>query len=849
MSQTLPLTSRPTPRVGLRSDTLAAGALVILATTILQRSIGFVRAVLICRWLDADQLGEWDVTFSFLEMAAPIAVLGLPGSFSRYMEYYRARGQSRAFLRRTGSATLALAAIAFAVLGWRREWLSELLYGESQATLLRSLLFAAPAFVLFCAVSELFAALRLVRVVSAMQFAHSVLFASLSVGLVALWRPEASSVVIAFGAACLLSLLGTLPHLGRVWRAFPAAVDAEPPTQRDFWSRLIPFIAAVWVCNIAGQLFASIDRYMLIHYSGMSTQEALAAVGQYHSARVIPSLIVTVAGLFATMVIPFLSCDWEGGRRERVSDRVNSFVKLIGLVLMTVASAVLICAPLLFGWGFGGKFGAGLSILSWVLTCAVWFGMFNLAKSYLWCDERVTLVACALGGGVLVNVASNLALLRPFGLQGAAMAACLANFAALMLVYALTTLRGMRIQRGVWLVTLLPVTLNLGAPVALLATAAALVIACTTQWIFTHAEQAELRKTIGDILAKRNSPDRGARDESLPISPIDSSAPPAAPTEIVLKAEPAPSRPTIGILYPGDMGANVGSLLNRNGFTVVTALEGRSPTTARLSAAAGIRDLGSLAAVAAEADIVISLVSPTAALATAEAFCRELKPASRTRLFVDLNSISAMTAGEVEQVCFAHGLPMVDGAIHGQASRLADQAMLYLSGGEAERVAALFRGLLPTRVLGDEVGRASMLKMLMGGISKGITVLFLEMGRAAGEAQMLDEFWQSIVRFYPGFASAAERMLPTVPRHATRRAGEMGELADTLASLSLPPGLALEFQRVFADAGRAALPEAVSPHNLSVPELLDQLARATRHASRDLDAEFNPHLLPTTPGD
>jgi 3-hydroxyisobutyrate dehydrogenase-like beta-hydroxyacid dehydrogenase len=207
-----------------------------------------------------------------------------------------------------------------------------------------------------------------------------------------------------------------------------------------------------------------------------------------------------------------------------------------------------------------------------------------------------------------------------------------------------------------------------------------------------------------------------------------------------------------------------------------------------------------------------------------------------------------MTAGEIELVCKAHGIAMVDGALQGQARRLADHATLFLSGGEAEQVADLFGGLLQTRVVGDEVGRASMLKMLMGGISKGITVLFLEMGRAASEAQMLDEFWQSIVHFYPGFTTAVERMLPTVPRHGTRRAGEMGELADTLASLALSPGLALEFQRVFAEAGRAALPASVSPHELSVPELLDQLAQAMRHASRDLDAEFNQHFISTTPG-
>ncbi|HVW00301.1 MAG TPA: DUF1932 domain-containing protein [Planctomycetaceae bacterium] len=847
MSRTVSLASPLSPRAALRSDSLAAGVLVILATTILQRSIGFARAVLICRWLDADQLGQWDVTFSFLEMAAPLAVLGLPGSFSRYMEYYRARGQSRTFLRRMSIATLALAAATLAAFCWNREWFSVLLYGESQATLIHALLFAAPAFVLFCAVSELFAALRMVRVVSAMQFTHSLLFASLSVGFVALWRPDASSVVIAFGAACVLSLLGTTPYVGQVWSAFPRAAEVTVPTQRDFWGRLIPFVASVWVCNTVAQLFTSVDRYMLVHYSGMSAPEALAAVGQYHSARVIPSLIVTVAGLFATLLIPFLSCDWEGGRRERVSDRVNSFVKLVGLVLTTASTGVLVAAPLLFGWGFGGKFDGGLAILSWVLTCAVWYGMFNLAKSYLWCDERVTLVAIALGGGVLVNVLCNLVLLRPFGLHGAVISTCIATLAALLCVYGLTSLRGMRIQRGVWLVTLLPLALNFGTLGALIANLAILVLAGTTEWIFTHAEQAELRNTLSQALAKWKTRRASSEDAGLNSQRPVASTPSTADVAPACKAES--NRPTIGIVFPGDMGTSLGSLLAGAGFNVVTALDGRSSATSRRSAAAGIRDLGSLAALAAEADVVLSLVPPTASLAMAEAFCSELKPTSRTRVFADLNSISPMTAGEIEQVCRKHGVTMVDGAIHGQANRLAEMGLLYLSGREAERVAALFTGLLNTRVVGAEVGRASMLKMLMSGVSKGITALFLEMGRAASEAQMLDEFWESVVRFYPGFTSAVERMLPTVPRHARRRAGEMGELADTLANLSLPPGLMLEFQRLYADVGRAVSPETVAASGeLCIRELLDQLASEMRLASREHDEQLNQLVLPTTHG-
>ncbi len=81
-------------------DTLATSVILMLVMTVLQRLIGFARGIAFCRLLDPEQLGQWDVAFGFINLAAPLAVLGLPGSFGRYFEYYRQRGQVHLFLRR-----------------------------------------------------------------------------------------------------------------------------------------------------------------------------------------------------------------------------------------------------------------------------------------------------------------------------------------------------------------------------------------------------------------------------------------------------------------------------------------------------------------------------------------------------------------------------------------------------------------------------------------------------------------------------------------------------------------------------------------------------------------------------
>ena len=63
----------------LAVDTLATSVVLMLAMTVLQRLIGFARGIAFCRLLDPEQLGQWDVAFGFINLAAPLAVLGLPG--------------------------------------------------------------------------------------------------------------------------------------------------------------------------------------------------------------------------------------------------------------------------------------------------------------------------------------------------------------------------------------------------------------------------------------------------------------------------------------------------------------------------------------------------------------------------------------------------------------------------------------------------------------------------------------------------------------------------------------------------------------------------------------------------
>jgi 3-hydroxyisobutyrate dehydrogenase-like beta-hydroxyacid dehydrogenase len=246
---------------------------------------------------------------------------------------------------------------------------------------------------------------------------------------------------------------------------------------------------------------------------------------------------------------------------------------------------------------------------------------------------------------------------------------------------------------------------------------------------------------------------------------------------------------TVGILYPGEMGASLARVLQESGCHTVTTTLGRSERTCELCRQSNIRVLPTLESVICESQMIISLVPPSSAWDVAVACQQRMTHEDAARWFVDANSISPLTARRISKLFESSCIHYVDASIHGLASQLKELGTLFVSGPDAKEIAPCFAALARVVILPGEVGQASMFKMLLGGMSKGIVALFSELALAGHRAGLLEELLFQYRFYYPGLMDALDRLLPTYPRNAPRRTAELDELADTLATLGLPPGM------------------------------------------------------------
>ncbi len=249
----------------------------------------------------------------------------------------------------------------------------------------------------------------------------------------------------------------------------------------------------------------------------------------------------------------------------------------------------------------------------------------------------------------------------------------------------------------------------------------------------------------------------------------------------------------IGILHPGEMGAAVGAALRARGRDVAWASAGRSPETAARAAAAGLRDAGSIAALAQTCDLIVSVCPPHAAAAVAGAV------RGFGGIYVDANAVSPATARALAADVAA---TFVDGGIIGPPPRTAGTTRLYLSGAAAPAVAEAFAGsTLEPRVVSERPGDASAVKMTYAAWTKGTAALVLAaraVARAEGvEAQLVQEWALSLPELEAEYARAAR----SAAAKGWRWIGEMEEIAAAFAAAGMPAGFHLAAAEVFRAMG------------------------------------------------
>lgn len=200
-----------------------------------------------------------------------------------------------------------------------------------------------------------------------------------------------------------------------------------------------------------------------------------------------------------------------------------------------------------------------------------------------------------------------------------------------------------------------------------------------------------------------------------------------------------------------------------------------------------------------KADVILSIVPPRDARATAERIITALSSSSsrsraekRALYYADLNAISPSTLRSIATLFEKEAggkVVLIDGAVIGgpphlkaSASSQQQQEDWYIPSIPTSGPAALPSPLataLKTNHIGDQLGAASGLKMCFASLTKGYTAIAIQAFSTAHSLGVLPDLQQAIETTSPGVKDRLEKGVTGMSPKAYRWVGEMEEIAAT----------------------------------------------------------------------
>lgn len=254
-------------------------------------------------------------------------------------------------------------------------------------------------------------------------------------------------------------------------------------------------------------------------------------------------------------------------------------------------------------------------------------------------------------------------------------------------------------------------------------------------------------------------------------------------------------RPTIGFIGFGEAGFELARGLHAAGVEPIFFYHLRRGDPVRAALAArraresGARELNSAGEVAVISDVILSVVSPEAALDAVESAAPGLGPG---KVYLDLTSSSPEEMEKAAALVEARGAVFVDGVMTGSLPIEGPKVLTYVSGRGAEETARLLNGHgMNLHVAGPEPGQASAIKLILSVATKGLESLLVEMLLAAHHFKVEKEVLDALDRFFAlGLERVVDRFVGSDAVYAGRRAKEMESAVSLLANIGVEPLMA-----------------------------------------------------------
>ena len=232
------------------------------------------------------------------------------------------------------------------------------------------------------------------------------------------------------------------------------------------------------------------------------------------------------------------------------------------------------------------------------------------------------------------------------------------------------------------------------------------------------------------------------------------------------------------------------------------------------AAGADVAACGSMQALCAACDLVVSAVTASNTLAVAQEAARHVRPGT---VFLDLNSASPGTKQAAAELIDAAGAVYVEAGVMTSVPPYGIRVPMLLGGARAGELAIVLNGWgMDARPVSDRLGVASAIKMCRSVMIKGLEALVIESYATARAYGVEDHMIPTLQETFPSidWQQQGAYFFSRVVQHGQRRAEEMREAANTVHEAGFEPFMTAAIadkQQWVADQARAGVFNGVDP--------------------------------------
>ena len=249
----------------------------------------------------------------------------------------------------------------------------------------------------------------------------------------------------------------------------------------------------------------------------------------------------------------------------------------------------------------------------------------------------------------------------------------------------------------------------------------------------------------------------------------------------------------IGCLGFGEVGSVFSNRLAEKGVAVLC----HDPRVAEVSDAHPNIAFVDFAAAVVDNDFVLSMVTTDIAENIAVKAARHLE---NGQFYVDLNSTAPAKKRAIAEIVEKSGAHFVEGAIMEAMAAAGANARILIGGASMSHAAeALAVQGLNCEAYREEVGAASLFKMLRSIFSKGVEAVLIETLLAAERGGVREDIWAEIQRTFQNtpFEKMAHGWVTSHASACKRRCDELVQVNGVVSDLGLTPQMCAAAAQVF----------------------------------------------------